>query len=213
MSRKNIYWLGTCFFSVVIVFTFVYYKSYQNSIKHDNAFQTNEQAYNSDKEGDQIEENVVNKASAIKNRITDTTTICWEYYYVKKDITRKKSTLAPDYLIGLTRKETIEYVEEYMKNISDNEKEEGLFAYEVVSFSAEKVVLRKSFEEENTTISYYIGLRDNAIVVYYEDKKTIYEETGILVDTLPEDERKRLEVGIEVEGEEELFGILEGYSS
>lgn len=214
MSRKNIYWLGTVFFSFVILFTFGYYKSYQDAEKENNAFQGNKQAYIEDNKMDEQEkENQVNRASYVQSRISDKTTICWEFYYKKEKTMRTKSTLAPDYLIGLTRKEMISYVEKYMENLSEEEKKDGLLSYELISFSTEKVVLKKSYESENRTVSYYIGLKDEMVVVYCEDKKTIYEHTGIKADTLPEEEQQLLKKGIEVNGEKELFGILEGYSS
>lgn len=214
MSKKNIYWIGTAFFSVVILFTFGYYKSYQNVAQHNNAFQGKEQAYREDnKTKEEKEENQANKASAVQSRISDSTTICWEFYYVKEKVSRTKSTLAPDYLIGLTRKEVVSYVEDYMKNLSEEEKKEGLLSYELVSFSTDKVVLKKSYEAENKTVIYYIGLKDDMVVVYCEDRKTIYEHTGIMANTLPQEEQSLLKKGIEVKGEKELFGILEGYSS
>lgn len=43
--------------------------------------------------------------------------------------------------------------------------------------------------------------------------KTVYEHTGIKISSLSAKERKQLKKGIEVKDEEELYGILENYSS
>ena len=49
--------------------------------------------------------------------------------------------------------------------------------------------------------------------MYYGDKKTLYENTGIETRNLPEDEKNNLEAGIWIVDEEELLSVLEGYSS
>ena len=51
------------------------------------------------------------------------------------------------------------------------------------------------------------------IVVYLSDKKTPYEYTDILYDQLPERLRDEIRNGKYVEGQKELYGFLENYSS
>jgi hypothetical protein len=54
---------------------------------------------------------------------------------------------------------------------------------------------------------------DGEVVVYYGDKKTVYEYTGIETKNLSREEKTMLKKGIEVKDEEELYQILENYSS
>ncbi len=61
--------------------------------------------------------------------------------------------------------------------------------------------------------SFELAEVDGEVVVYYNDKKTIYENTGIMTENLSADEIAMLKIGYFVEGEEQLFGILENYSS
>ena len=51
------------------------------------------------------------------------------------------------------------------------------------------------------------------VVVYYSDKSTVYEYTGIRTDSLSEDEQVRIRIGYFVSDEEELYSLLESYSS
>ena len=49
--------------------------------------------------------------------------------------------------------------------------------------------------------------------MYHEDQKTPYEYTGIPVDALPEEEQQKLREGFFVKDEEELYSMLENFSS
>lgn len=60
---------------------------------------------------------------------------------------------------------------------------------------------------------YYLIVVDGEVVVYYGDKKTVYEYTGIETKNLSKDDRKILKQGLEVKDDEELYSILENYSS
>ena len=54
---------------------------------------------------------------------------------------------------------------------------------------------------------------DNMLVVYYSDKKTVYEYTGIMVDDIPEKDQITLNHGMYIRDEEELYELLQSYSS
>ncbi len=61
--------------------------------------------------------------------------------------------------------------------------------------------------------AYIIFAEDGTLVVYYSDAATVYFDSGIEVQHLPEETRNQLEQGITFQSEEELFGFLESYSS
>lgn len=60
---------------------------------------------------------------------------------------------------------------------------------------------------------YILVEEDGQIIVYKSDNTTLYLETGIRIEDLPEEERNRIESGIRFENEQELFDFLESYSS
>ena len=60
---------------------------------------------------------------------------------------------------------------------------------------------------------YFLRTLEGEIVVYYNDKETIFDKTGIDTSFLGESERERLKEGYFVENEESLYALLESYSS
>lgn len=119
----------------------------------------------------------------------------------------------PEELIGYTREDMDSYCKRYMQNLPANEYLDGLQSMGVVSFSAERLVVKKVYDVSKIKYRYYLIALEGEVVVYYGDKKTVYEYTGIETDKLSDKERKALKNGIDVKDEDELFGILENYSS
>jgi len=60
---------------------------------------------------------------------------------------------------------------------------------------------------------FYICRRGDFIVVYYSDLKKIYEYTDIRVDSLIEEIQNSINQGFYVKDVQELYSILEGYTS
>ena len=54
---------------------------------------------------------------------------------------------------------------------------------------------------------------DHFIVVYEEDGQSLYMNTDILLERLPDSLQREIMVGKHVESEEELYQFLESYSS
>ena len=91
--------------------------------------------------------------------------------------------------------------------------------------SMEDVVMDDSAEEEysqvsandniNATMSgiYYLRYVNDEIVVYEQNMNTIYMNTGIDASHLSLDILEQLQEGIWVNSEDELFSLLESYSS
>lgn len=61
--------------------------------------------------------------------------------------------------------------------------------------------------------SYYVQSLEGEIVVYYDDKETVYDYTGINTDSFGENDREKLKKGFFIEDEESLYALLESYSS
>lgn len=61
--------------------------------------------------------------------------------------------------------------------------------------------------------AYLVRAKDQKLVVYCSDGKTIYFETGIAVRSLSESMQQKAEDGIGFFTEADLYDFLEGYSS
>lgn len=80
---------------------------------------------------------------------------------------------------------------------------------------------RKAAEEESVTADgaalkqdcYYLMEVNGYVVVYLSDRTTAYEYTDIRFDELPPSVREEVRNGKYVEGEAQLYGFLENYSS
>ena len=80
-------------------------------------------------------------------------------------------------------------------------------------------------EEEDTAVQtnndvvpsgiegYYLMEEGGYLIIYHQDKQTVYDYTRIPAETLPEEMRSRLEEGIYLNGQKELFDFLESHSS
>lgn len=120
---------------------------------------------------------------------------------------------APGFLIGMTREELSAYVNKYMENLSLPEYEAGLMAYEIVSFSEDKVILRKTYDASKVPYKFYVNITDGMVTVFYSDMESVFEYTHIPAVDLAEEDRLALIEGIYVKDREELYSILEGFSS
>lgn len=119
----------------------------------------------------------------------------------------------PDKYIGLNREQFMEAMRNYELFPPLSEMERGFVNLEVRSFSRERVVVQMNYQYVQPSASFYLALKDNEVVVYLEDKETVYIHTGIDVSDLPEALRLELIQMWWVENEEELYNFLETYSS
>ncbi len=67
--------------------------------------------------------------------------------------------------------------------------------------------------QEYVSFQYYIKDDDGRLVVYETKTQSIYAQTSIETDTLPEEIQDHLDTGIFFQTEEELYNFLESYSS
>ena len=69
--------------------------------------------------------------------------------------------------------------------------------------------VRKTYQDLAKENRFYLTFRKDEVVVYYNDKKTIFQYTGIVKDSLLQEECDKLQIGYYVKDEEQLYGILE----
>lgn len=146
-------------------------------------------------------------------------TLCADTEYVLKetDILRNTSVETswqiPHKYIGMTRERFLETMNLYAEHPPLSELERGFVGLEVLSFSREKVVVRMDYRYLQPSDGFYLAVRDNEVVVYLEDRSTIYINTGIALDSLPEKIQMQVMDMLSIPDEETLYDFLETYSS
>lgn len=218
-----------CFIGLCAVFTTCYYISFQRALNHYNEkaverdnqllksleeYKKQEQLlYSSEQGAVATPEPESSYTSKEQDIIKPGTKYILETYQLK-DNSLVREELAPTAdLIGLTRSEVIIKLSDYMKEMPISEEMDGLYGYELLSFSPKEVVIRKSYNSEMHKFQYYVAVRDGKVIVYYSDRKTVYDQTEIEAVNLPEKDRNELMKGIEVRTRDELYSLLESYSS
>lgn len=171
-----------------------------------------ENAQNSDKDGDMAEQELTAVTSDEMKVGKDTLYQLEIYDTYTKELTIQEGKVLPEF-IGMTREELEQYWTDYVANLSIQEFEQGLLSCDLTAFSSEQITVRKTYDGSGLKYKYYMVLEQGCIVVYYSDKKTVYEHTDIFEEDLPEEEIAKLENGVYVEDEESLYSMLESYTS
>lgn len=134
-----------------------------------------------------------------ENEVTEDAVVVYQYYYEADGEVVEQETEASYFMIGLDRFAL----------------ESSYPDWEILSFSPEKVVMRRTIGEEEEK-SYIIGTYEGRLAVFCEDERkgsSLYELTDIVVAALSGEEQLRLNDGIVVSGEAELAKVLESYGS
>lgn len=216
MKKRLFVYIGS-FASMIMFFSIFYLIGYEKSIEkfsEDGKIKPTPVVRQEQvkQEIEESEETV--ETAGDKNKIIAGEAVLILQSYNKKNTTTVEETLdIPAQFIGMSREQVVAYLDDYMENLSLEEYLEGLCAYEMISFSSEKLVLKKTFDTDAVEFRYYVKSENNEVVVYYSDKKTVYQYTGISVDSLYVEEQNQLKYGILIKDEKELFGLLENFSS
>ena len=236
---KKIVWYAGGFAALSLLFCLCYYTSYKSALREFNkkakeqesSFYTelariseeNKTLLNrlAEKEAEEQEKTTVQEPSPDSmeagvlphNTVLPTVSYVEEIYDMATGALESMSKVAPGLLIGMTREELTSYLGNYMENLSLAEYEAGLLSYEVVSFSENQVVLRKTYDATKVPYKYYVNISDGMVIVYYSDLESVFEYTHIPAVDLSEEDRVKLIEGIYVKDREELYSLLEGFSS
>ena len=119
----------------------------------------------------------------------------------------------PEQYIGMNRDKFVETMQSYEQNPPLTELNKGFVSVEVKSFSTQKVVVRKNYFFEEDKQHFYLTVQNNVIVVMCEDLRTVYMNTSILLNTLPERIQTEIMLNKYIESEKELYDFLETFSS
>lgn len=126
----------------------------------------------------------------------------------------------PVELIGYTREKVIEYLENNGEFFINDEEE--LINIMLVSFAEDRVVIRKNVREsaviiypngESERYNYYIGFKEDKVVVFKKDKETVFIETGITYDMIDRETRENIDEGVWIENINTLYRYLESITS
>lgn len=196
MKRRYLY--VSIFFVFGMLMTLLFFHSYRSYKK----------------EHQSVVKNRVNPVDTVKEIRTNTSMkyIVEVYEGVTGVITREESTI-PAEIAGKTREELEQYFAAYNEAHEGETNKEIPQQKELISFSKDQIVVRENYLVDEEERSFFLKAEEGQVVVYHEDQKTPYEYTGIPVDSLPEEEKKKLEQGFFVKDEEELYSMLENLSS
>ena len=134
-----------------------------------------------------------------EEKITGSTKMVYQYYYPADGNIVEQEDVPPYFLIGMTFSD--------MKDYYSN--------WQIVYFSEDKVVMRKEVVLD-TDENYMVGNMDGYVAVYYDNGDygmSLKTVTDTPLSSLDEEERKRLDEGIFISGDEELARVLESYES
>lgn len=152
-------------------------------------------------------------AAAGKELLTATTAYVIEEYDTGRDTLAESTWKLPAKYVGMDRETFLSCMELYTLSPPLSELERGFVNAEVRSFSKERVVVRMNYDYVEPTESFYLRVEDNLVVVYCDDERTLYLNTDISAQNLPESVYHALILGMYIEDEAALYHFLETYSS
>ena len=158
-------------------------------------------------------------SSGIQEAASSGETLCVDTEYVLEETDIINHTVVetswklPDKYVGMNREQFLAAMESYEAFPPLSEMERGFVGLEVLSFSRERVVVQMNYQYLQPGSCFYLAVQNNEVVVYLEDMETIYINTGIKLDSLPEALQLEIIQMMWVEDEESLYDFLETYSS
>ena len=148
-----------------------------------------------------------------ENQIGGDTQYVFDIYNRTSQTHTEENMAMPPECIGMTREEFIAYLSEYEQNPSAEERQMGFCDCSLLSFSRDKVVVRKTYEEKEVFAYILNSEEDGKIGVYEGASNELFMLTDIYMDNLPEEMQTKCKEGYGVKEVKELYDFLENYSS
>lgn len=155
----------------------------------------------------------VQEVSMLGQKLNANTSYVLEENDLRNDTVVQTSWKLPAKYIGMNREQFLEAMELYEASPPLEELERGFVSLEVRSFSPQKVVVQMNYQYVQPGSSFYLMVEDNYVVVYLDDKTTLYMDTDISLKDLPEELQQQIIQVMFVPDEESLYDFLENYSS
>ena len=154
-----------------------------------------------------------------KEVLANSETLCVDTDYILKEtniLDNSEQEIVrrlPQKYIGMNREQFLTVMDIYEAFPPLSEQQRGFVGLEVFSFYRERLVVRMNYKYIQPSASFYLAAYDNKVWVYLEDRQTVYIETDIRVDMLPEELQQEIMQMMWVEDQEALYDFLETYSS
>lgn len=146
-------------------------------------------------------------------RINNLTVVHLQVYDLNNQTFTEEKINTPVAFLEMGRNDLIEYLNDYMKNPDEEDVKRGLVAFELVEFSKEQVVIRKTYEQSTEDTGYYAVLENGYVTIYCGDKSSVYDYTNIAAGKLPEQILSKTIEGFYFNDMIELYEFLQTYSS
>ena len=218
LKKASIYLAS--FVALCVMFSACYYLSYVHALNDFNkkAIEQNEKLYALLEHVKPTPEAMTEDGDSVSVIQTDmtvlpTTLYTLQIYDMKTDTTETQELNPPADLIGLTREEVMKHLSDYMSDMPLSEYNKGLISYELIYFSDEEITIKKTYNEDFVPFRFYVVIKGGYVIVYNSDLKSVYNYTHIEAKNLPEEDRIALIQGIYVNSLDELYALLESYSS
>lgn len=165
-----------------------------------------------DVSGEPVQEDVVvETAYATDPIITADTSYVVISYDIQTKTANENEEVAPDSYIGYNREKLEEALRAYGKSPSLTDLEKGFLGIELLSFSPEKVIVQKNYEQQES--GFYLLNENHNVVVYDKSLRYLYMNTGIKTEDLPKALQEEVLRMKYIADENELYHFLESYSS
>lgn len=112
-------------------------------------------------------------------------------------ISREETVRLPARLIGCSRAETEQFLKQFTEAPSLKEREAGFLNAELLSFSTERIVVRKNYRKLEKPSSFQMVVERNMVTVYEQETGILYMRTAVDARSLPSGIRSRILDGCE----------------
>lgn len=157
-------------------------------------------------------EQIIEASATAEPVVTADTIYLVESVNLTKGTTMQSQETMPVKYIGLNREELLEELSVYCENPPLTELEQGFETAELTAFSKDRVAVCKYYRIKAPK-HFCLKVADHFIIVCEEDGQTLYMNTDILLERLPDSLQREIMSGKPVASEEELYLFLESYSS
>ena len=114
---------------------------------------------------------------------------------------------------GLNREELLKEIERYGLSPSFADKQKGFESIELLSFHPDKIIVKKTYKEEQEKIIYYIKAVNHELIVYRSDQDEVYMPTDLTLEMLPENVQQEIINTKCFNDIREVYDFLESYTS
>lgn len=195
-----------CLFLAGILGIGMYLYSYQYFVQEENETQSITQSSITIPE-------TIEAVAQTEERITRDTLYYMETYRLDQNTTIRETKRMPAEVIGCSRKQFVSYLEKLMEDALLEEQKDGFLSIELIDFSKEAVVVRKTYKEPARECEFYLDVQMGRVIVRNSLDDSLYAYTEIKFETLPENLKREILRGYPIENLEVLYEFLESYSS